>query len=1603
MATTVKENKKKKRRLKRSVRKTLGTLLLISALVVAAIPVDGLKAQGTKPDDWGTLKENMQGVNGADNIPVITKDDTIYSTGDNKLLFALSPKNNSAQDLVAVILGYNQQELEGSRLEIPNVMEDVYLQLRNNDGTGRGYVAVSKKGDYLYYDVPIKENQTTTDPNTGESVTTEIVVGYQYHPCDYRDRDIWGEKLPSEFYYIEGGEDSLTKELKYENGIITYRYDGNGNLNLHPKIIRTIDSASQRMQNIEVWYIGNQYLTWNAAEKKWKVEGTVDYSTRDRGIFAGNTNLTYLEVGDNMVGIGDYAFYQCGTLDSIKLGNGTNTIGVGAFAECRNIVNIDIAWNANLSVIGDYAFYGCIALNGFNVPVGVKVLGDSVFEGCDNLININFMPNDKNAALSLIGTNVFKNCAKLESITFPPTFSQEVPISTFQGCANLKFIEAANSTVNFTGSQQEFDDFKTTVPETFYFKGLKTSNLHTTATNNQIAYSFFDDASGQYVYELTVVDDEGKKAVCWVDENGSLVYCGMDPGMTTVTLPEVIGPYPVKAIGANTFKDNCYLERITIPASMESIASGAFQGCHRLRDVVFANPEKLGVIGAGAFKTQVVGASHTTCPADNNGVSAGDGSIPYEPVKNPVLNFVGPISMDCQAFLYAMSPSENINAGGQDETYITYQSGWPTNLVVQYNKDTGKNTLVDYPTLKDMDSGNKYTSANYAYITPEYEQAARTAANKYVTGSETLTEDESNIISAALNIVLPEGIQAIGRVSKDENGNDLVDEAGNKIDYGLFEYGESKREFGTDLLTGGTLLRKTIVAEGIQDVSADAFKGAKYLKEITFSDKTQTIGDHAFDGCVVLEKVNLPATVTKMGKSPFRGCDILADVNFNGNPQFVCEDALIFETDGNGSHVKLVEYLSGRKPHIVEPSDLEGVTEIYEEAFMGSNIESADLSGSRISTVPASAFQDTSALFTVTLPDSCRTIAKDAFSDSAIRMLRVPNSVSVIHEKAFDDTTGDGLTDKPALTFVCVEGSVAELYAKENGINVRYILPVYTVTFYDTELKKVAEQYVEEGSPFTAPEDLENLPPTIGYTRLTWTPPSGTIVTGDLKVYAKYENLDPSEYQKTVVFYAFDKETVLSTQSVTPGEDAVPPIPPEVEGYGFIGWWPEDLHITDETENPYNLYAQYEKIDSADTKHSVRFIDYDDTVLLTLRVEDGKDAVIPPSLTQSMQNRTGFNFTGWKPLPVNVLEDMDTYAQYSEIPSPSPSTSPGPGQSGSPSPSPGTGSSNTGSGNTGSGNRTATPHTLTVRNGSGSGSYVPGSQIIIVANDPPADQEFGGWTVSPANTAITDTTMSAAIITMPDHDVAVIANYRSKSNGNNGGSTGSGSGSGSGTGGGSSSGGGSGSNRPGSGTDGTTNGGTTVVIDKNGLSNTGVVSATVNGSSDNFTIKITESSAAAEAVLRALLTEYGSIDNIKYFPMDISLYDATGEKKITDTTGLSITITLPLPDSLIPYAGNNKVAGVVNDKLDKLAPKFTTINGVSCITFTAEHFSPYVIYANLNSLSEGGGAVDSTPKTGDGIHPKWFLSIGLACLSFVFFMQKDGGKSRKKQKVKARA
>ncbi|MBR4993380.1 MAG: hypothetical protein IKY04_03935, partial [Lachnospiraceae bacterium] len=338
----------------------------------------------------------------------------------------------------------------------------------------------------------------------------------------------------------------------------------------------------------------------------------------------------------------------------------------------------------------------------------------------------------------------------------------------------------------------------------------------------------------------------------------------------------------------------------------------------------------------------------------------------------------------------------------------------------------------------------------------------------------------------------------------------------------------------------------------------------------------------------------------------------------------------------------------------------------------------------------------------------------------------------------------------------------------------------------------------------------------------------------------------------------------------------------------------------------------------------------------------------------------------WSDSPNNVTKDLILIAQYSGGSisggdAGNGGSGSGSGGSGSGSGSGGSGSGGSGSGGSGSGDSTGSIYRVTVVNGSGTGDYLAGRTVTITANTGNG-KTFSNWS-SNDGVAFANSTSATTTFTMPSKNVTVTAYYTTS--GTVSGNT-------------------SGANRNnGAGTT-----GTRVAINKPGISNTNLASAKVNGSTDDFIVKISETPEATAAVERALTNEYGSLDGLKYFAMDITLWDSNGATKITDTTGLSVDITIPLPDSLKDYAGNNKTAAVVNDYLEPLTPKFTTLDKVPCVTFRATHFSPYAIYVDTGNLTEGTRP-DGTPKTADGIHPKWFLSIGLAALSLILFFKRD--------------
>lgn len=1530
-----KETPKKGRRLKRSVRKTLGAITLAAAIAVAAVPTENLRADEPGAGRAVTRTADSYTPSSKGIIPQFTKSDNIYMSGTGKFLFAFS-QNGTNTSPTAVILGYDSSALgEGGELEIPAQVEP-YIKFTNTlGGAETGYVVVGSMENFLYYrttkQVPdTDENGEEKKDASGKTIMKTVTD--QYLPCYASTKSQW-ENIPANQLYYD------KKQVK--------AIPGQGRMDLTDDDVELAKDADYQPTIADVVYIGNQYLTQETdSEGKgtgiWHIDDYVTADNPEKGIFATNSNIQKLVISsDKVQGIGEYAFYNCSSLKSIELKDGLRIIAEGAFYGCYNMNSISIPVNSNLTAIGAKAFYYCEALSSFTLPVGVVTIGDSAFENCASLAKVDLLSDGQFNGLQNLGRDVFKGCRSLQNITFPNKVTGTIWLSAFQGCDQLHWISTRSDTITFKGEDDVFsyDDFKkmlaegTTVDGTFYFEGFTDSTLNQMTKENCFAFSHIGyDESGAVVkkdrYELTVQEEEGQgaagRATYEVNSSNQLTRYEAGSAVDSVTIPNHIGPNTIATINEGVFSDNCYIIKVEIPENVKVISANAFRGCHNLENVIFASGDVQ--IGANAFATQEtkIHSKGVSCRVENDS----DGSPKVK------LKFIGPVSYNSGPFKYAMSTSGKYNTDTQTVSYITYLTGWPQNMEIRFNPDAvnpetgekGMSELVDFPSLDELAVGLKYTSKNYIYISEVQESLAKSAIKKYRGEDKNpILQGEQAILDAALNIEIPEGVESVRA--------------------GLFKEKEK-----VDLNT-----KKTVKAYSLKAVTCKAessvsgsdanavltgtFVGCEQLTKIELLGGVVAVDKYAFKDCTALTDMTLPATVKTMGIRPFAGCRKLSNINFLGG-SFTCKDSIIFELADDGKIV--VECLEGRVYPSVAAEELAGVSALYEEAFMmgASEVSKVDLSQSNVKVIPIKAFMDNAELREIVLPTiaSGFIIREDAFTNCPkLNELTIPGMSAKISTEAFGGTT---LSENKVLWFYCHADSEAADFADLNYPYIQWkeTKPVryWEVQFgyYDDKdnfvpIDKV--QSVLEGTAAIPPENAKELiPKKEGYTwnGVDWIPASYLAVYDHLKVTPKFV---PVGDERVTITYLYEDLSVYTTQTVDKGTDVIPVQAPVKPGYVYIGW---------------RIYLG------------------DGSVYTSLKNVQSNMSLLPVYKEAEAGEDDGTGATG------------------------SPGASGGPGGSGSPGASDGSGNGN-GNGN---GNGTSgTFYNLTVVNGSGSGSYLVGAQPVIIANDPASGQVFDHWTVSPADVKIASTVLSASIITMPASDVTVTAYYKA--------SSGNGTAGGGGTG---STGSGNNNQRPNGTLESGKNGGTTVVIDKNGLSNTGVVSATINGSSDNFTIKITETAEANEAALRALMAEYGdNLDNIKYFPMDISLYDSTGTRKITDTSGLSISITLPLPDSLITYAGNNRVASTSGNKLERLSPRFSTIQGVSCITFTAEHFSPYVIYVNTRDLSSGLVS-DDTPKTGDFIHPKWFLSIGLACLSFVLFMQKDTRK-QKKVKVKVRA
>lgn len=146
-----------------------------------------------------------------------------------------------------------------------------------------------------------------------------------------------------------------------------------------------------------------------------------------------------------MTAIGDYAF-KTGRLTSIDLNNGKlQSIGKYAFAECPNLIHVDIPAGVT---IGDYAFYSS-GIKTVNIPPGITSIGDSAFQS--SILTEIVIPE----GVTSTGEYTFYGCASLTSVKLPKSLLRIEDYAFYQ-CGITSITIPKN--VNYLGTYAFFSD-----------------------------------------------------------------------------------------------------------------------------------------------------------------------------------------------------------------------------------------------------------------------------------------------------------------------------------------------------------------------------------------------------------------------------------------------------------------------------------------------------------------------------------------------------------------------------------------------------------------------------------------------------------------------------------------------------------------------------------------------------------------------------------------------------------------------------------------------------------------------------------------------------------------------------------------------------------------------------------------------------------------------------------------------------------------------------------------------------------------------------------------------------------------------------------------
>ena len=788
--------------------------------------------------------------------------------------------------------------------------------------------------------------------------------------------------------------------------------------------------------------------------------------------FEGCKSLTSVTIPNSVKSIGKYAFYECDSLTSVTINS--DAIVNKAYTYSDNLSDVfgsqvtKYIIGDNVKGIGEYAFSGCSSLISVTIGDGVTSIGTKAFDGCSSITSpvynahcFAYMPKSYSGAyvipegIKQIAGGAFSGCSSLTSVTIGNSVTS-IGMYAFSGCSSLTSINVDANNSNYSSTDGVlFNKDKTTLIA--YPRGEQGAYTIPNSVTSIGEYAFYECSSLTFITIPNSVTSIG----------GSAFYgC---TGLIFVAFEGLTPPTMNSSVFQNT--NNC---PIYVPCGAKEAYVAALNVNNTIDESRVISPQNLGLKTIAEFLA--LKSPIDTCIL--TGVVANIVMDSNDPTQYNEYGNFDIVDETGTLYVYGL-----LTAEGQTQQFRTMgvDAGDTLTVMAIYNEYNSKPQAMNaiFISLKEGNGSTPVETADVVFDKNDFAGQGVSTTGGPVSATKngvTFTCDKGFgdgqhgvRCYKGSTVTITSATEQIGKMvfEFDYVNNQLYDGGGmdpevvvnakewtvtlpsqarmNKISiyFGTAEDVGYTGTCGDNLrwtLSNGTLIisgtgamedyyynvvspwydyrssiKSVIINDGVTSIGKEAFYYCTSLTSVTIPNSVTSIGHNTFYNCSKLSSITIPNSVISIGDGAFKKTGIYNDNANWENDVLYINDCLISAKEsilsaytikaGTRLIANRAFYKCSSLTSITIPNS---VTSIGSLAFYGCSSLTSVAIGNSVTSIGSSAFNGCSSLTSVTIGNSVTSIGSSTFNGCS-KLTSVTINSDAIVNKAY--TSSSNLSD----------------------------------------------------------------------------------------------------------------------------------------------------------------------------------------------------------------------------------------------------------------------------------------------------------------------------------------------------------------------------------------------------------------------------------------------------------------------------------------------------------------------------------------------------------------------------------------------------------------